>query len=102
MWIERGKKRISTLDLFCGNFVVLAAREGGAWIDAARKAAAQFPGLHLDAHLIAEDGFGEAYGVTASGASLVRPDGFVAWCSPSASGQPHEELTRTLTAILLR
>ena len=44
-----------TLDLFTGNFVVLAGREGSAWIDAAPKAAATFPGLRLDAVGINDD-----------------------------------------------
>ena len=33
---------------------------------------------------------------------IVRPDGFVAWRSPSGSGDPEGELTRALTAMLMR
>jgi hypothetical protein len=44
----------------------------------------------------------DAYGISASGASLVRPDGFVAWRSPSEGSDPAGELGRTLAAILDR
>ncbi|OJX70223.1 MAG: monooxygenase [Micrococcales bacterium 73-13] len=76
-------RTISILDLFGLRPVLLAASEGGAWADAAR-AAAQRLGVPLDAYVVGADlaedgGFAERYGLTASGAVLVRPDGVVAW-----------------------
>jgi putative polyketide hydroxylase len=45
-------------------------------------------------------GFADAYGISPSGATLVRPDGFVTWRSVSAAAQPQEELTRALNSAL--
>jgi len=106
LWIAKDGKRISTLDLFRGSFVLLTGSEVRAWMDASPKAAARFPGLQLDAHRIVEPEFPNAYGISPSGATLVRPDGFVAARWPSASGQPADdaagELTRALGAALAR
>jgi putative polyketide hydroxylase len=112
VWIERQGQRISTLDLFRGAFVLLSGSDGNSWLEAVRSAAARFPGLPLEAHRIGTDatdavsnpggGFPDAYGLSPSGAALVRPDGFVAWRSPSGSGDPEGELTRALTAMLMR
>jgi hypothetical protein len=54
----------STLDLFGKEFVMLTADE--TWRD----------GPSVQVHVISEPAFRDAYG---SGATLVRPDGFVAW-----------------------
>ena len=78
--------RISALDLFGKNFCVLAGANGGAYCEAFRDAAADL-GLPLDTYRVAEgetvsdpDGrFADAYGLSDSGAVMVRPDGFVAW-----------------------
>jgi 2-polyprenyl-6-methoxyphenol hydroxylase-like FAD-dependent oxidoreductase len=100
VWIQQRGRRISTLDLFRGAFVLLAGPDSTAWFDAAPAAAARFAGLQLDAHRIVDDGFTEAYGLSSSGATLVRPDGFVAWRSNSSAADPESDLTRVLTAIL--
>jgi 2-polyprenyl-6-methoxyphenol hydroxylase-like FAD-dependent oxidoreductase len=100
VWITSDGRRISTLDLFCGSFVLLTGGDGVRWIDAAKEAAAAFPRLAIDTHRVADEDFTAAYGISPSGATLVRPDGFVAWKSPSASAQPANELTRALTACL--
>jgi 2-polyprenyl-6-methoxyphenol hydroxylase-like FAD-dependent oxidoreductase len=102
VWIQQRGQRISTLDLFRGSFVLLAGPDANAWFDAAPKAAARFAGLELDTHRIVDDGFTAAYGISPSGASLVRPDGFIAWRSVSGSGDPARELSRVLGAILAR
>jgi hypothetical protein len=46
--------------------------------------------------------FTAAYGITPAGATLVRPDGFVAWRSESRAGEPAGELSRALSAALAR
>jgi 2-polyprenyl-6-methoxyphenol hydroxylase-like FAD-dependent oxidoreductase len=97
LWIARDGTRISTLDLFRGSFVLLTGSEGRAWLDAASTAAAPFPGLQLDAHRIVEPEFPDAYGISPSGATLVRPDGFVAARWSSASASPAEDVTHELT-----
>jgi 2-polyprenyl-6-methoxyphenol hydroxylase-like FAD-dependent oxidoreductase len=100
VWIQQRGQRGSTLDLFRGSFVLLAAPEATAWFDAARAVSARVAGLQLDAHRIVDDGFTDAYGISSSGATLIRPDGFVAWRSKSSGVDPVAELTRVLAAIL--
>jgi 2-polyprenyl-6-methoxyphenol hydroxylase-like FAD-dependent oxidoreductase len=107
LWLERGGRRRSTLDLFGRDFVVLAAPDGAAWCAAAPAAAP--PGVRLAAYrvgggwfAVAGDEFTEAYGVSSTGAVLVRPDGFVAWRSPAASSRPAEILAAALRTALMR
>jgi hypothetical protein len=107
LWIEKGGKRVSTLDLFGSGFALLAAQGGEAWSAAAREAAKDI-GLALDAFTFGqalsdpEDSFASAYGLAAGGAALIRPDGFVAWRSGSAGNNARQELKRTLTRLLCR
>ena len=83
LWLTRAGQRVSTLDL-TGNFLLLAGGEGGKWLRAAAEIADALS-LPLDAYCVAkeltdpEGRFGEAYGISAQGATLLRPDGFVAW-----------------------
>jgi len=56
--------------------VLLAGADGQAWIDAARSSASHFNGLQLDTHVV-DMNVTAAYGISSSGASLVRPDGFI-------------------------
>ncbi len=72
-WLERNGKRISTLDLFGRNYVLLRGRDSSAACE-----------LNAETHTIGqnglldpEGGFEEAYGISTSGAILIRPDGFV-------------------------
>ena len=65
-WLEHNGERISTLDLFGRNFVLLTGPDGPART-----------GVDADVHRIGDSGFLNAYGMTPSGAVLVRPDGFV-------------------------
>jgi hypothetical protein len=95
-------KRTSTLDLFSGSFVLLTGRDGRAWVDAAKKAGAKLPGLQLDAYQIGDEGFVDAYGISLDGATLIRPDGFVASRWRSVSSHADEHLLRELTNILLK
>jgi 2-polyprenyl-6-methoxyphenol hydroxylase-like FAD-dependent oxidoreductase len=108
LWVERGGKRLSTLDLFDRNLVILAGAEGEAWREAAQAAAGRFKGLGLDAYFVGgdlsdPDGlFCAAYGVSPAGANLVRPDGFVAWRAVDAPPDPAAALTQALAAVLKR
>ena len=107
IWVQQAGKRVSTLDLFGSGFTLLAAPEGKAWATAARGAAKDV-GVALDAYTFGqklrdpENRFTTAYGLTAAGAVLVRPDGFVAWRARSADSNPGDTLKRTLTRLLCR
>jgi 2-polyprenyl-6-methoxyphenol hydroxylase-like FAD-dependent oxidoreductase len=107
LWLQRDGRRRSTLDLFGGDFVLLAGPDGGPWCDAVPAPAAQ--GVRLAAYRVGgaelavpDDSFTEAYGISRTGAVLVRPDGFVAWRARAASDRPAESLTAALRRALMR
>lgn len=106
LWLERGGKQISTLDLFGNSFVLLAGPRGDAWRGAASEAAGALAGLDIDAYVVGSDladptgTFAPSYGLSASGAALIRPDGFVAWRSRDGAPNPAESLKRALFQIL--
>src|SRR5918911_1426984 len=79
----------STLDLFGSQFVLLRAAGEGVddWAP---------PGVA--AHVIDAEGFAEAYGLSPGGATLVRPDGVVAWRSRGPA--EHSEIERALATAL--
>ena len=105
LWLERDGKQISTIDLTGRSFVLLAGHEGEAWCRAA-PAAAKKSGLELEAYRVGADvrdpsgGFAEAYGLSASGAALIRPDGFIAWRAKAGADDPQIAITRAFDAIL--
>jgi putative polyketide hydroxylase len=107
LWLARGDERLSTLDL-TGQFLVLAGADGSPWMDAARQARERFKGLALDAYRVGVDvadparRFAQAFGLSAQGASLVRPDGYVAWRSPGAPENLASALTSALSRALAR
>jgi putative polyketide hydroxylase len=106
VWIEKDGKRVSTLDLFGAGFTLLSAAEGAGWSAAAREAANAAGGLPLKAYRFGqelrdpENGFAAAYGITATGAALVRPDGFVAWRAKSSETKPQDTLKSVLARVL--
>jgi 2-polyprenyl-6-methoxyphenol hydroxylase-like FAD-dependent oxidoreductase len=76
----------STLDLFGRELVLLSARTA--------------TNLPVRTHAIDATGFTDAYGITDSGATLVRPDGIVAWRSPDRFDP--SELDEALATILAK
>jgi hypothetical protein len=106
--LERRGEKISSLDLFGGNFVLLTGPEGNAWKESGRDASKQL-GVRLDVHQIGSDAvadpsgaFPDAYGISPSGAVIVRPDGFVAWRAKSADGASPGLVRDALAALLCR
>lgn len=89
----------STLDHFGRNFALLAGSDGQAWCESAATAAKELA-LPLDVHRMGTAEFPGAYGITPSGAVLVRPDGFVAWRARSADAASAATLIQALQAIL--
>ena len=108
VWLERNGRWISSLDLFGASFVLLAGPRGPAWCAAARAAAKTFAGLDLDCHCVGTEprdpdgGFAPAYGLSPTGAVLVRPDGFVGWRATAMADDPQGAITRALGAMLMR
>lgn len=100
LWIERGRERVSTLDLFGRSFVLLAGAEGQQWCATALERG-------IEAHRVGGDvvdvdeRFNDAYDVDPSGAVLVRPDGFVAWRSHTLVQDPPAALADAMRRALV-
>jgi len=105
VWVERGGRRLSTLDLGSGSsFVVLAGPQGARWCDAARAIASPLVEACAIGHDVTqvEDGLTTALGIGESGATLVRPDGFVAWRSAGLTDQLRGDLRAAPDRVLGR
>jgi 2-polyprenyl-6-methoxyphenol hydroxylase-like FAD-dependent oxidoreductase len=81
----------STLDLAGSQFVVLRPAGDGA---------EDWAPPNATAHVIDAEPFAEDYGLSAGGATLVRPDGVIAWRSRSPAGR--DEISRALATALAR
>ena len=106
--IERAGTALSTLDLFGTAFVLLAGPDGEAWHESASRAGETLD-VPLDAYVVGGGevrdpgaAFAAAYGISAAGAVLVRPDGFVAWRARDAAGASEATVRDVLEALLLR
>ncbi|MDF2735877.1 MAG: 2,4-dichlorophenol 6-monooxygenase [Chloroflexota bacterium] len=89
-WLSIGEERLSTLDLFGRELVLMVAGDAGSWRTAAASVAESMPGPAVRIRSVGRwlrdtDGtFAETYGLSDGGAVLVRPDGVVAWRMRSA------------------
>jgi putative polyketide hydroxylase len=101
VWLERNGEKISTLDLFVGQFVLLAGPEGNAWREGAGRG---IDLVQIGAGGISdpENGFCNAFGITPSGAVLVRPDGFAGCRWEACPAAPAEAMSRALDGLLFR
>jgi hypothetical protein len=97
VWLQQDGQRVSTIDL-SGQYLLLAGPAGAAWQQAAAGAASGFGGLRLDSYRIGQDA--AAFGISAQGATLIRPDGFVAWRSIDGAAQPQRALQAALAHSL--
>lgn len=86
-WLQKGSTRISTLDLFESQFVLVCSPEAKSWQEKYQ----QFPckiitiGKQGDYQDPQAD-FLEKYDLTPKGAVLIRPDGHVAWRAKEDEG----------------
>jgi hypothetical protein len=104
VWLGIGGRRVSTLDLFGGGLVLLTAASGEAWRAAARSLGAVHVSVRpIGGRIVDADGaFAAAYGLEPGGAVLVRPDGIVAWRSPSLPLDPAAALAGAVANTLGR
>ncbi|HLZ56334.1 MAG TPA: hypothetical protein VKR06_05240 [Ktedonosporobacter sp.] len=109
LWVEREGRRISTLDLLDGRFVLLTGPDGTPWHEATQAVAAG-QGISLAAYSLGpnadlrdpENGWPTKMGISAEGAVLVRPDGFVAWRTSTLPTNPSQQLEQVFAYILGR
>jgi 2-polyprenyl-6-methoxyphenol hydroxylase-like FAD-dependent oxidoreductase len=105
LWLTRSGERLSTMDL-TGNFLLLTGADGESWIGAAAEVAGR-AGVTIDTYRVGKDlgdpdgAFSAAYGIAAKGASLIRPDGFVAWRSPDEAKDCARELREAIAGSLV-
>ncbi|WP_017541685.1 FAD-dependent monooxygenase [Nocardiopsis halophila] len=108
VWLERDGTSLPVLDLFGRGFVLLS--EDPAWVPAAERAS-RLLGVPLRAEVVGTPGSGTAltdprghwrslYGISAEGATLVRPDRFIAWRTSAPADE--EGLVAALRTILCR
>jgi 2-polyprenyl-6-methoxyphenol hydroxylase-like FAD-dependent oxidoreductase len=109
LFVIRDGRRISLLDLFGRGFVLLAGPEGKAWCAAADTIASRFNDLDLRSYRVGGAGlrdmnktFCSSYGLSPSGACVVRPDGFVAWRSKAGVPDPEAALSQVFGQLLFR
>ncbi|MGH8230824.1 MAG: hypothetical protein ACRESY_03275, partial [Steroidobacteraceae bacterium] len=105
LWLTRDGRPVSTIDL-TGHYLVLAGPDGQRWVDALPDIARHFGGLSIDGFRVGADlgdpeqRFASAYGISAAGVSLIRPDGFVAWRSVELPQHPEDALRQALARSL--
>jgi hypothetical protein len=102
--LVRDGTKLSTLDLYLGEFVLMAGPDGAAW-ERAAVAAGDELAVNVVSYTIGRSessSFCEDYGIGPSGASLVRPDGFVAWRASSHTDDAADRLGSALRAVLSR
>jgi len=106
MLLERNGKCLCTCDLFGEHFVLLAGADGAAWRDAALQVANRL-GIRLVARRIGAGGdlvdvdgrWPSAYGVSCTGAVLVRPDGLICWRAEERVEHPEQTLEAVLADL---
>jgi 2-polyprenyl-6-methoxyphenol hydroxylase-like FAD-dependent oxidoreductase len=103
-WVVHDGERVSTLDLFGRGWVLLAEDE--RWGRAAAQAGAALgitvDRLRVGIDVVVPSGPGAlraAFGLGPGGASLVRPDGYVAWRSTGMPADPTRALNDALGRV---
>jgi hypothetical protein len=102
-------RETTVAELVHRDFALLAAPGGREWVDAGAEVATRI-GLPLDRYLVGAEPdatlvdptgeFPDRYGVSRTGAVLVRPDGFVAWRAPELTGDPVRTLADVFGQLL--
>ncbi|MBJ6765072.1 FAD-dependent monooxygenase [Myxococcaceae bacterium JPH2] len=101
LWVRQDDARRSTLDLLQRGWVLVA--EDAAWATAATHAsrAVGIPvaWLNIGTTVQPEDlsAFRSAYGVSPGGATLIRPDGYIAWRAIDLPDSPAQSLAEALS-----
>jgi putative polyketide hydroxylase len=98
VWVLRDGAKVSTLDLLQRDWVLIT--QDSRWLETAQRAAATLP-IKLESVVLAEQAIQQAFGIGPEGASLVRPDGYVAWRSVDLPANPIAALTGALQQVAL-
>jgi putative polyketide hydroxylase len=109
VWLMHNGEQVSTLDLYGKHFVLLTGSDGQRW-QALFTDAGNSAGISVDSHTIGpdqpyvdnDDDFLASYGISSSGAVLVRPDGFIAWRAQSSTVHPGETAAQIIARLLCK
>jgi hypothetical protein len=107
--VEQDGRRISTIDLFAGRWVVLGGPDGDSWSDVVRRLSAA-AALDVGAYSLGPAGglrdvdgrWPSLFGLGADGAVLVRPDGFIAWRAQHSTRDSHAALDQLFERLNVR
>ncbi len=95
-------------DLLTGGWWLLAGPDSGLW-ERAADGVSRLTGIDIAFHRVGGEEpaavveeFLKKYGITASGAALVRPDGFLAWRAAEQPVDPAVELSAVVHRLLSR
>jgi aklavinone 12-hydroxylase len=100
-------KDVSSLDLIGRDFVLLTGPEGAPWARAGT-ALAYNCGIPLSIYRVGADlldidsKWAKRYGVTAAGAVLLRPDGYIAWRARTVTSSAATTLREALARVMFR
>ena len=104
LWITKDGERMTTLDLFQQSWILLGEDE--RWKIAAAHAvdmlSVTLVWVRIGADVLPSDPeeFRKAFGLGPGGASLVRPDGYIAWRSTDMAADPVHAITEALSSVL--
>lgn len=103
VWVRSNERTVSSIDLFTDRLVLIS--QDDRWIAAAKKASSEMP-VDIKTVLVGTDvvfpsdlPFAHCFGISDDGASLVRPDGIVAWRSTRMSSNPLDSLKGAISIV---
>ncbi|PHE95159.1 FAD-binding monooxygenase [Bacillus wiedmannii] len=100
-------EKVSILDLFGNNFVLLTEVENSSWAEAVFDVSSKL-GINIKVYSVGlrgdfiaqENVFRELYGIENEGVVLIRPDGFIGWRSEKAVVNPDVILEEVMSNLL--
>ncbi|EJR53666.1 hypothetical protein IIM_02445 [Bacillus cereus VD107] len=100
-------KKVSILDLFGSNFVLLTGAEPSAWTEAANVVSSRL-GIKIKVYQVGLTGdfidqsnnFRNLYGIENGGAVVIRPDGFIGWRMENEVLKPNVLLEEVMNNLL--
>ncbi|MGW6458833.1 aklavinone 12-hydroxylase RdmE, partial [Streptomyces sp. NPDC055078] len=104
--VRRGGEPISTVDLFGTGWLLMTGQDGSGWTEWAESVSKDL-GVPIEVHGpatgLSDPGgeLAERFGITAGGASLIRPDGVVAWRTADRPDDPATASPRACVARVL-